>query len=194
MLKISVEEKATGEIMAGAGVGTDGTSFQFLIKENNWLGRGVKLESDIYLSTEKVSGSIMVNNPNYNFSGNSLLASLDASSTDRSNSSGFKSSRTGLNLGTSFEQYQNVFIGPDITTAFEDIEVDSTASTAVKNMEGNFFNIDVGYSVSLDKRNQPFRPTQGYRATFLQSLPIIQDSSSLLNGIDIVGTKIFLKM
>ena len=191
VLKISVEEKATGEIMAGAGVGTDGTSFQFLIKENNWLGRGVQLESDVYISTEKISGSLLVNNPNYNFSGNSLLASLDVSSTDRSNSSGFKSSRTGFNLGTSFEQYQNVFIAPNITTAFEDIEVDDTASTAVKNMEGNFFNIDVGYSVSLDKRNQPFRPTQGYRATFLQSLPIIQDSSSLLNGIDIVGYKDF---
>ena len=32
VLEISVEEKATGEIMAGAGVGTDGTSFQFAIK------------------------------------------------------------------------------------------------------------------------------------------------------------------
>ena len=32
ILEISVEEKATGEVMAGAGVGTDGTSFQFLLK------------------------------------------------------------------------------------------------------------------------------------------------------------------
>ena len=43
VLEISVEEKATGEIMAGAGVGTDGTSFQFAVSENNWLGRGIKL-------------------------------------------------------------------------------------------------------------------------------------------------------
>jgi len=191
VLKISVEEKATGEIMAGAGVGTEGTSFQFLIKENNWLGRGVRLETDAFISEEKVSGSILINNPNYNYSGNSLLASLNISSTDRSNSSGFKSSRTGFKLGTSFEQYQNVFISPNITTAFEDIEVDDSASTAVKNMEGNFFNTDIGYSVSLDKRNQSFKPTQGYRASFLQTLPIIQDSSSMLNGVDIVGYKDF---
>jgi len=191
VLKISVEEKATGEIMAGAGVGTDGTSFQFLVKENNWLGRGISLESDLYLSQEKVSGSILINNPNYNYSGNSLLASLDVSSTDRSNSSGFKSSKTGFNLGTSFEQYQNVFIAPNISTAFEDIEVDETASAAVKNMDGNFFNVDIGYSVSLDKRNQRFKPTQGYKASFLQSLPIVQDSSSILNGIDIIGYKDF---
>ena len=27
--------------MAGAGIGTDGTSFQFSVSENNWLGRGI---------------------------------------------------------------------------------------------------------------------------------------------------------
>ena len=68
VLKISVEEKATGEIMAGAGIGTDGTSFQFSVRENNWLGRGVKLESALNLSQDKVNGNIKVNNPNYKYS------------------------------------------------------------------------------------------------------------------------------
>ena len=45
VLEIKVEEKATGEIMAGAGVGTDGTNFMFAINENNWLGKGVNLQS-----------------------------------------------------------------------------------------------------------------------------------------------------
>ena len=185
ILEITVEEKATGEIMAGAGVGTEGTSFQFMIKETNWLGRGIKLESDLYLSEEKVSGNILINNPNYNYSGNSLLASVDVSSTDRSNTSGFKSSMTGFQLGTSFEQYQNFFIAPDISAAFEDIEVDGTASSAVKKMEGSFFNVDFGYRVTADKRNQSFKPTQGHKISFVQRLPVIQDSSSMLNGIDI---------
>ena len=185
VIDISVEEKATGEILAGAGVGTDGTSFMFSIKENNWLGRGVKLESTLNLSEEKISGNILVNNPNYNYSGNSAFASLDVSNTDRSNSSGFKSSKTGFQIGTSFEQYENFFVSPNLAFAFEDIEVDSTASTAVKNMEGNFFNIDLGYSLVKDDRNQKFKPTRGKKIVFKQSLPIIQDSSSILNGIDI---------
>ena len=29
----------TGEISAGAGIGTNGGSFAFNIKENNWLGK-----------------------------------------------------------------------------------------------------------------------------------------------------------
>ena len=185
VIDITVEEKATGEVVAGAGVGTDGTSFMFSIKENNWLGRGVKLESTLNLSEEKVSGNILVNNPNYNYSGNSAFASLDVSSTDRSNSSGFKSSKTGFDFGTSFEQYENFYVSPNVSLAFEDIEVDSTASTAVKNMEGNFFNVDLGYNLIKDDRNQKFKPTRGKKVTFVQSIPIVQDSSSLLNGLDI---------
>ena len=187
ILEISVEEKATGEVMAGAGVGTDGTSFQFLLKENNWLGRGVKIESSLNLSEHKVSGNILINNPNYNYSGNAVTASLDVSSTDRSNTSGFRSSKTGFELGTSFEQYENFYISPKISTVMEDIEVDSTASNSVKNMEGNFFNADFGYGLTLDRRNQSFKPTQGYKTTFRQSLPIIQDSSSIWNSIDMAA-------
>ena len=202
ILKISVEEKATGEIMAGAGIGTDGTSFQFMLKENNWLGRGIKLESSLNASEQKISGNILVHNPNYNFSGNSVTAGLDVSSTDRSTTSGFKSSKTGFNLATSFEQYENVYLSPSISVTFEDIEVDSTASSSIRNMEGNFFNTDVGYGIVFDKRNQKFRPTQGYRTTFRQSIPIVQDSSSFENTFavsayhdfseDLIGSMKFL--
>jgi len=38
IIDINIEEKPTGEIAAGAGVGTNGGSFEFTISENNWLG------------------------------------------------------------------------------------------------------------------------------------------------------------
>jgi len=185
VLNINVTEKATGEIMAGAGIGTDGTSFMFSIKENNWRGRGVKLESSLNMSEHKVTGNITLDNPNYNYSGNAVMAGLDVSSTDRSNTSGFQSSRTGIQLGTRFEQYENVYVAPNLSVSFEDIEVDEDATAAVKNMKGNFFNADLGYAVILDKRDQRFRPTEGHIITFRQDLPLIQDSSSILNGVDV---------
>ena len=157
----------------------------FSVKENNWLGRGVKLETAMNVSEEKISGNILVNNPNYNYSGNSAFASLDVSSTDRSNSSGFKSSKTGFDIGTSFEQYENFYVEPNVSLAFEDIEVDDTATAAVKKMEGNFFNVDLGYVLVKDDRNQKYKPTRGKKISFQQSIPIVQDSSSLLNGLDI---------
>jgi len=185
VLEIKVEEKATGEIMAGAGIGTDGTSLQVAVTENNWLGRGINLQSSVNVSEEKLSGNIAVTNPNYKFTGNAVSAGLNVSSTDRTITTGYKSSSTGFNLATSFEQYENIFISPRISVSHEEIEAENTASANIKKMDGSYFNSDIGYGITLDKRDQPFQPTEGYRATFTQSLPIIQDSSSIMNGFDV---------
>ena len=185
VLDITVEEKATGEIAAGAGIGTDGTSFMFSVKENNWLGRGMKLDSTLNMSTESVSGSISVNNPNYNFSGNAVYGSLDISASDKTESSGFKSDKTGFSLGTQFEQYKDIYLSPSILASYETIEVESSASSAIKKMDGNYTNLDFMYGVTLDTRNQVFKPSEGYIAKFTQVLPLVMDSSYILNGLDV---------
>ena len=187
VLEIAVEEKATGEIAAGAGVGTDGTAFMFGISENNWLGRGITLRSALNISTETISGNIAVSNPNFNYSDNAVYTSLDVSSSDRVGTAGYESSKTGFSLGTEFEQYENIFFSPSITASLEDIEVQQSASDEVKKMEGNFNNIDFTYGVTVDKRNQSFQPTEGYRAKFVQSLPVVMDSSSILNSFNVTS-------
>ena len=63
--------------------GTEGTSFMFAVKENNWLGRGIKLNSSFDITKETISGGISVTNPNYNYSGNSVSSSLFLSTADR---------------------------------------------------------------------------------------------------------------
>ena len=181
ILEINVEEKATGEIMAGAGVGTEGTSFMFSVRENNWLGKGVYLTSALSISEERVSGNIEVIDPNYNFSGNSVSTSLNVSATDRTATTGFKSSKTGFSLGTSFEQYEDIYISPSLAVNHEDIEAESTASDSIKKMDGTYITSDFTYGITLDKRNQSFQPTEGYSTSFFQSLPLIQDSSSIIN-------------
>ena len=185
VLEISIEERSTGEIMAGAGVGTDGTTFAFAISENNWLGKGLKLNTSLNISKEQITGGVSINNPNYNFTDRALMAGIDISDTDRTSTSGYKSSKTSMNLGTAFEQYEDVWFAPELTLSFEDIAVDSSATTSIKKMEGNFINMDLMYGLTLDKRDQSFKPTDGYMAKFVQSLPLILDSSSLYNALDV---------
>ena len=184
-LEISVEERATGEISAGAGVGTDGTAFMAAVSENNWLGKGIKLKSSLNLSEKSISGDISVTNPNYNFSGNSVFGTLDVGSTDQTSTSGYKSSNTGVTLGTEFQQYENIYLSPAFNASYEDVEVQNSASAAVKKMQGNYTNLDFIYAITVDKRDQGFQPTDGYRAKFRQALPLIMDSSSIDNNIDI---------
>ena len=45
----------------------------------------------------------------------------------------------------------------------EKIEAEDTASAQIKKMDGTFSNIDFGYGITVDKRNQAFQPTSGYR-------------------------------
>ena len=49
IINITVEEKPTGEITAGAGVGTSGGSIAFGVKENNYLGKGIKFRMQMFL-------------------------------------------------------------------------------------------------------------------------------------------------
>jgi outer membrane protein insertion porin family len=49
-IDITVEEKPTGEISLAAGVGTSGSTIGGGIKENNFLGKGIKLNTTLELS------------------------------------------------------------------------------------------------------------------------------------------------
>ena len=181
IVEITVEEKATGEISAGAGVGTDGTTFMFSVKENNWLGRGVSLDSSISVSAEKLYGRLALINPNYNFSGNTVFADFSLGSTDTESTTGFKSQKPGISAGTQFEQYEDIYIAPSFDISYEEITTSSTASSNIKKMEGTFTNLDFRYSIVSDQRNQAYGTTDGYRANFSQTIPLILDQASLLN-------------
>ena len=103
MQNIIVEEKPTGEISLGAGVGTSGASTFFGVKENNFLGKGTKLDANIALTEESLKGQLFVINQNYNNTDRDLIFNLQASETDRLNDFGYKTNNTGVSIGTNFE-------------------------------------------------------------------------------------------
>ena len=80
-IKLNIEEKPTGEISAGAGVGTNGGSFAISVKENNYLGEGKQLGFDLELDDESLAGTFSFSNPNYDFLGNSIFYSLRSEQT-----------------------------------------------------------------------------------------------------------------
>ena len=56
IIDIKVEEKPTGEIFAGAGTGTTGTSLTAGVKENNYLGLGIKLDTNVAITEDSIKG------------------------------------------------------------------------------------------------------------------------------------------
>ena len=61
-----MEEMPTGEISAGAGIGTDGGSFAFNVRENNWLGKGVSLSAAADISADSIKGSLYIFKDRFN--------------------------------------------------------------------------------------------------------------------------------
>ena len=180
LVQIEVEEKPTGEISAGAGIGTSGGSFAFNISENNWLGKGVNLTTSLDVSAESLSGTLAVNDPNYNFSGNSLNYFVQNTSNDKPDS-GFKNNITTTGIGTSFEQYNNIYISPGLSLSYDDLTVQSTASDALKKQKGSFTDLSFDYGIAIDNRDRVFAPTDGYYSSFRQGLPLYADSPDLRN-------------
>jgi len=182
IIDITVEEKPTGEITAGAGVGTSGGTLSFGVRENNYLGKGVGVDANLTLSEESIRGLFSVNNPNFNGTGKTAKFSIESSETNRLKNYGYKSSKTGVTVGTGFEYYNNLNLNIGFNTFFEKLSTDSTASSNLQKEKGNFFDMGITYSLDYDLRNQKFQPTAGYRSTFSQTLPLINERNTLINS------------
>ena len=184
IINIEVVEKPTGEISLGAGVGSDGGTVGFSVSENNFLGKGVKLSTSLRISEDTIRGNFSVNNPNFNYSGRSLITNIERVTIDKLSDSGYESSKTGFSLGTSFEKNENLFFSPGVSTYFEKISTNSSASASLKKQEGSYFENKFSYTLDYDLRNQKFRTTDGIRSIFNQSVPLISDDYALSNSYE----------
>ena len=180
-IDILIEEKPTGEIFAGAGTGTNGATVSFGIKENNYLGKGVSVDTNANISTDTIRGRFIIENPNYKNSDKSISFSLQASEDDKLDTYGYKSTRTGFTIGTNFEYYDDLFFGLATENFIEDIKVTSKASSKQKKMAGNYLDSFISLDLNYDKRDQKFATSKGYYSFYNIDLPLLSDTGTLNN-------------
>ena len=181
IINIEVTEKPTGEIMAGAGGGTEGGTVFFGVKESNYLGKGLSVDANATISTETFRGKISVTNPNYNNSDKSTFFNVQAIEIDQLKDFGYKTNRNGFEIGVGFEYLEDFNLNLSTSTFIEKIQTDSTASARQQSQAGNYFDTFVKFDFDLDKRNQRFKPSDGYRSNYNVSLPIVSDTNTLTN-------------
>jgi outer membrane protein insertion porin family len=182
ILNIIVEEKPTGEIMAGAGVGTSGSTISFGIKENNFLGNGIGLNTKVTMSEQDFKGSFSVTNPNFRNSDKEIQFTVQAIETDKFEESGYKSNKSGFSLGTKFEYYDNLKLGISSTNFYEKISTNTTASARQQKQEGNYWDSFINLDFIYDKRNQKFQTTKGFLSWYEVDLPILSDTNTFANS------------
>ena len=181
VINIKVEEQPTGEVSAGAGIGSDGGLFQIGIKENNWLGTGKSVSFDLELESESISGILNYVDPNYDLLGNSLSYTLLTESNDKPDQ-GYENTLTSVAVATAFEQYKDVYLSLGLSASYDDLRTDSSASANLQKQDGSYNDISGNYSLSFDSRDRVFMPTSGSILKFGQTLPLFSDSASLVNN------------
>lgn len=182
VINITVEEKPTGEITAGAGVGTDGGSFAFSITENNWLGKGISLSTNLDVSSETFTGGFSIVDPNYKSTGNSVNYYVENTKNDKPDS-GFENNIIAFGAGTKFEQYKDIFLAPNLVFSYDDLKVNNSASTSLQKQKGTFTDLSFNYSIINDRRDRAYGPTEGHITTFGQNIPLYADSPYIRNSI-----------
>ena len=191
IIDVDVVEQPTGEIMAGAGYGTSGGTVLLGIKEKNFLGQGITLNANLELTEESIKGSLDYIEPYFNFSDNSLFASISNTENDFLDTFGYKTNEFQLSSGTSFEPYEKIIFSPNLSLSYENLDTNSKASNAIKKQKGTYSDIYFNYSLINDNRDNKFNPQTGNRTNFTQELPLYSDVNEISNAIEFTTYKKF---
>ena len=189
VVDINIEERPSGEISLTAGFGTSGEIIGGGIKEKNFLGKGINLDTNLEITPETIKGRFIYAKPNYNNTDNTLFTSLRSSTTDLLTDSGYKTSELSFSLGTRFEQFQNIFLSPEIDFLIEDLETSNKASNVLKKQEGSYKDMYFNYTIDQDLRDKRFRTESGYQTFFSQEIPLVSDNSEFANAFEIATYK-----
>ncbi len=181
IIDLEVVEQPTGEISLGAGVGTSGSTIGGGIKEKNFLGKGINLSTNLEISEESIKGKFVYAKPNFNYTDNTLFTSVESTTTDNLSDFGYKVSNVGFSLGTTFEQFENLYFSPEVDLSIEDLKTNESASTNLKKQEGTYEDFYFNYGLNYDLRNSSFRPSKGNKTTFFQEVPIVSGNNEISN-------------
>jgi outer membrane protein insertion porin family len=163
VITVEVEEQSTGEISLGAGYSsTDGALADVGLTERNLLGRGQTLRFRVLAAAERQQFDVGFTEPylfNRELSGGVDLYKL---TQDFRSEASFDREAIGgkLRAGYSFSEY----LSHQVYYSFEENtinDIDPLASRFIKDQEGTNITSLVGHTLTYDRRDNRFAPTEG---------------------------------
>lgn len=164
---ISLKESPTGEISSGLGIGTSGSTVAFNLKENNFLGQGIKTDIGLSLGTQQILANLFFSNPDFLDTGNTFSNNFFITKNNY-DSAGYENKIIGNTTSYAYQVLQDIEFHVGIGANFDSVKVDSDASPLIKTQDGNYFTSKVFYNFFNDKRDRKFQPTSGYTLGFGQ--------------------------
>ncbi len=164
---LNVQEKPTGSLSFGVGWSTyDGALLDIGIQERNLLGKGYILGASASISESDIVYDISFTDPYFLDYNLSFGVNLFHIQRDYKNTSSYDSEMNGgtLNLGWDWTDYLSQ--STSYTLQQDRISnVDSDASLLIKEQEGSSIVSMIGQTLTYDRRDNRFNPTEGYVLT-----------------------------
>ena len=173
-ISINVEEQPTGEIAAGAGGGTNGLAISGTLKEKNFNGKGILLNSSLSIGTQRILGNISYSNPDFDDTGNKFDGAFFINENYFENAS-FENKQIGSSIGITYEVFEKLFFNPGLSIDFDSVTANNDASALVKRSEGDFFTSKIYYNAFKNTKNKDFQATSGYTVGFGQGFSFLSD-------------------
>ena len=181
-IEIKVEEQATGEISAGAGAGTGGATISGGINEKNFLGRGLRVNSNINIGTQKIFGSLNYSDPDFNNSNNEFRSSFFIENNDYTNAS-YENKLIGTSASITYEVYDKFFLSPGISIDYDSVTANTDAATSIKRREGDYYTSKMFYDLTKNTKNREIGTTEGYTFGIGQGLSILSSIPYINNSV-----------
>ena len=181
VVKVEVEEQPTGELAFSAGFSSaDAFLFSVSASQRNFRGRGQSLSARIQTTSRQQEFDFRFTEPK--FGGRNLAAGLDLflSESDFFDLAGFENRSLGGGLRLGFPLGDRTQLGLRYNLRLDDVNVANSETTCSAELTtfpspicdqiGEQVTSALGYSLIRDRRNDPIRPTRGYRSTWTQDV------------------------
>ncbi len=161
-LEIVVEEKNTGEASLGAGYSSStAATLNLGLKENNFLGKGQKVNFMSSFSDTRNTYDIAFTEPYFNNKSLALTGSLYSNFYDPS-SVNYETEEVGIGVSAKFPIASNLYLDTRYSLFTSKIKADSNATNYERLLAGTDTISTIGYSLRFDRRNSRYKPSQGF--------------------------------
>ena len=163
VLRVKVEEKATGSLSLGLGFSSSiGPIGQVSVSERNFLGRGQQVNLNVTAAGDTQVYDFAFTEPRFLDRDLSAGVRTFFIQDDREDESSFNINRLGFQPEIGFPLSRDTDISLRYTISRDDLDALDGASPAIQVDEGDRLKSSLGYELIHDKRNDPIEPTAGY--------------------------------
>ena len=169
-LMINVEEKNTGEASIGAGYSSSTSgSINFGLRENNFLGRGQKVNFAASFASTRNTYDISFTEPYFNNKNLSVSVDLYSNFTDPA-SVNYETEELGMGFSLGFPLSSDKYLKTKYSLYTAKVKPDSNATAYERLLGGTDTVSEVGYLFSFDKRNSRYKPSRGFNLILSQDI------------------------